>query len=258
MRRLGLKGVVRGKATKTTVPLLGQPRPLDLVNRQFNAPTPNRLWPFGECRHSPVGGELSDFTYAASWRGFVYAAFVIDAYARKIVGWRVSTSMTAELVLDAIAARQDFPSDIGVVSIDIDSCDYAIFEKMRVIKPSILVIEFNWGIPADIDYHDDPAEPLLRHSAKALARLGREKGFRIVACVGPNVILLREDLIDEGRRGAIPGDMPVEAFFDYAYARRRRLMADVIRCKEYATRPFFDRNPSWSERLIFRLYHAGM
>ena len=89
MRLMGLRGVMRGKPAKTTVPDPGQPCPLDRVNREFNAPAPNRLW-------------LSDFTYVSTWRGFAYVAFVIDAFARRIVGWRVSTSMTAEFVLDAL------------------------------------------------------------------------------------------------------------------------------------------------------------
>ena len=89
MRRMGLVGVVRGKAVKTTTPEPGAPCPLDRVQRQFHAPRPNALW-------------LSDFTYVATWRGFAYVAFVIDAYARRIVGWRVSPSMTTPLVLDAL------------------------------------------------------------------------------------------------------------------------------------------------------------
>ncbi len=77
MRDMGLQGVIRGKSVKTTVSDKAAPCPLDHVNRQFKAPRPNVLW-------------LSDFTYVATWTGFVYVAFVIDAYARRIVGWRVS------------------------------------------------------------------------------------------------------------------------------------------------------------------------
>lgn len=77
MRTMGLQGVIRGKSVKTTISDKAAPCPLDHVNRQFKAPRPNVLW-------------LSDFTYVATWTGFVYVAFVIDAYARRIVGWRVS------------------------------------------------------------------------------------------------------------------------------------------------------------------------
>ena len=89
MRVMGLRGVVRGKTVKTTVQNPAAPCPLDRVNRQFHAPSPNQLW-------------VSDFTYVATWSGFVYVAFVIDAYARRIVGWRVSRTATAGFVLDAL------------------------------------------------------------------------------------------------------------------------------------------------------------
>jgi putative transposase len=89
MRQMGLKGVVRGKSIRTTVSDAAAPCPRDRVNRQFTAPRPNALW-------------VSDFTYVATWLGFVYVAFVIDAFARRIVGWRVARSARAEFVLDAL------------------------------------------------------------------------------------------------------------------------------------------------------------
>lgn len=89
MKSMGLQGVIRGKPVKTTVQDKAAPCPLDRVNRQFHAPAPNRLW-------------LSDFTYVSSWSGFVYVAFVIDAYARRIVGWRASRTAHASFVLDAL------------------------------------------------------------------------------------------------------------------------------------------------------------
>lgn len=89
MAELGLKGVIRGKPVRTTVTDAAAPCPLDHVNRQFQAPRPNALW-------------VSDFTYVATWSGFVYVAFVIDAYARRIVGWRVSRTAYAGFVLDAL------------------------------------------------------------------------------------------------------------------------------------------------------------
>ncbi len=89
MRVMGLHGVIRGKAIRTTTPDKAAPCPLDHVNRQFHAPAPNRLW-------------VSDFTYVSTWSGFVYVAFVIDAYARRIVGWRVSRTPHASFVLDAL------------------------------------------------------------------------------------------------------------------------------------------------------------
>ena len=89
MRAMGLEGVIRGKLIRTTVSDKGAPCPLDHVNRQFHAPAPNMLW-------------VSDFTYVATWTGFVYVAFVIDTYARRIVGWRVSRTAHASFVLDAL------------------------------------------------------------------------------------------------------------------------------------------------------------
>jgi putative transposase len=89
MRSLGLQGAVRGRKCRTTIADEGAERPLDLVKRQFQASRPNQLW-------------VADFTYVATWAGFVYVAFVIDAFARRIVGWRVARSMRAELVLDAL------------------------------------------------------------------------------------------------------------------------------------------------------------
>jgi transposase InsO family protein len=89
MRRQGLRGVVRGKVVRTTVSDGKAPCPLDRVNRQFRAERPNQLW-------------VSDFTYVSTWQGWLYVAFVIDVFARRIVGWRVSTSMKTDFVLDAL------------------------------------------------------------------------------------------------------------------------------------------------------------
>ena len=89
MKKMALQGVIRGRRVRTTVADTAAPCPLDHVNRQFKAPRPNVLW-------------VSDFTYVATWVGFVYVAFVIDAYARRIVGWRISRSAHAGFVLDAL------------------------------------------------------------------------------------------------------------------------------------------------------------
>ena len=89
MRAMGLEGIIRGKTVRTTMSDKAAPCPLDHVNRQFHAPAPNRLW-------------VSDFTYVATWTGFVYVAFVIDTYARRIVGWRASRTAHAGFVLDAL------------------------------------------------------------------------------------------------------------------------------------------------------------
>lgn len=98
MRREGLRGVVRGATTRTTLGDTPATVP-DLVDRQFVATRPNQLW-------------VSDLTYIATWRGFVYAAFVIDVFARRIVGWRVSSSLHTDLALDALDQALHDRSDL--------------------------------------------------------------------------------------------------------------------------------------------------
>jgi transposase InsO family protein len=89
MRQMGIQGIRRGKRIRTTVPDRKITCPSDKVNRQFTATRPNQLW-------------VSDFTYVSTWQGWLYVAFVIDVFARRIVGWRVSRSMTTGFVLDAL------------------------------------------------------------------------------------------------------------------------------------------------------------
>jgi putative transposase len=102
MRELGIAGVVRGKPKRTTIPAVLTDRPGDLVERRFSATAPNRLW-------------VADLTYVRTCSGFCYVAFIIDAYSRRIVGWRVSTSLRTDLALDALEmaiwARRD--GDLG-------------------------------------------------------------------------------------------------------------------------------------------------
>ena len=103
MRQLGLVGAIRGRRFKTTVPDTSVSRPADLVNRAFVATRPNALW-------------VADLTYVATWKGFVYVAFVIDVFARMIVGWRVSTSLRTDLALDALEqALYARPTSDGLV-----------------------------------------------------------------------------------------------------------------------------------------------
>jgi putative transposase len=117
MRDLGLRGIVRGKGYQTTIPDESALRPADLVNRQFTAERPNQLW-------------VADFTYVATWRGPVFVAFVIDVFSRMIVGWRVSTSMKADFVLDALEQALHARGDI----------DGLIHHSDRGTQPG-----FNWS-----------------------------------------------------------------------------------------------------------------
>lgn len=102
MRRAALAGRVRGKKKRTTIPADVGARPADLVDRRFVASAPNQLW-------------IADITYVATWSGFAYAAFVTDVFSRRIVGWRVSSSLRSDLALDALEmaiwTRRDNPLD---------------------------------------------------------------------------------------------------------------------------------------------------
>jgi transposase InsO family protein len=89
MRNLGLTGVIGGKKKRTTIPDPQAERPADLVERNFRASEPNRLW-------------VADLTYVSTWSGFCYVAFIIDVYSRMIVGWQCSKTLRAELCLDAL------------------------------------------------------------------------------------------------------------------------------------------------------------
>jgi len=132
MKRLGLEGVRRGKVVRTTVPDKGVPCPLDRVNRQFKAERPNQLW-------------VSDFTYVSTWQGWLYVAFVIDVFARRIVGWRVSSTMRTDFVLDALEqalyARQPERADALVHHSDRGSQYVSIRYTERLaeagIEPSV-------------------------------------------------------------------------------------------------------------------------
>jgi transposase InsO family protein len=121
MRRLGLAGAVRGRAfTRTTIADATIPRPPDLVTRQFTATRPNQLW-------------VADLTYVATWRGFVYVAFVIDVFSRRIVVWRASSSLRSDLALDALEqALYDRP---------IGQSDRLVHHSDRSVQP-----EFDWSL----------------------------------------------------------------------------------------------------------------
>lgn len=105
MRELGIEGVIRGQRRRTTVPEPMAPRPSDLVNRRFTAQRPNQLW-------------LADLTYVRTWSGWVYVAFVLDAYSRRIVGWQAATHMRTDLPLDALEMalwRQKIKKDADLI-----------------------------------------------------------------------------------------------------------------------------------------------
>jgi putative transposase len=120
MREAGLEGVVRGKARRTTIADERADRPADLVERDFTATAPNRLW-------------VADFTYVATWSGVVYVAFVIDAFSRRIVGWKADTNMRTSLVLDTLEMalwsrdRAGLPVQAGLIEHHDNGSQYTSF-----------------------------------------------------------------------------------------------------------------------------------
>ena len=135
MREMGLQGAVRGKTVRTTISDKAAPCPRDKVNREFRAPAPNRLW-------------VSDFTYVATWTGFVYVAFVIDVFARRIVGWRVSRSAETRFVLDALeqALHTRRPAESGLIHhsdrVQYVSIKYTERLAEAGIEPSVATLEW--------------------------------------------------------------------------------------------------------------------
>ena len=113
--------------------------------------------------------------------------------------------------LDDIYKKHNLDPKIGVLSIDIDSLDYYVFDSLEYVDPQIAIIEFNNVMPVYVDYVDPKGELFLRHSAKALERLGKQKGYILVACTVTNVILIKEELYNEE---AMPQG-PVEWLYDY-------------------------------------------
>ena len=135
-----------------------------------------------------------------------------------------------ENAIDNIVKRTNFPSHIGVLSLDIDSNDIEIFENLTYVTPDIVIIEFNHEIPADIVYRDLPGDIFFRHSAKAVEAAAKARGFRVVACSGPNAILVREALITPEIAKRLPV-ATIEDLFDYDFVRGRRSMSRLVQSK---------------------------
>src|SRR5690554_398453 len=130
MCQLGLQGVRRGHVIRTTIPDGRVVCPLNRVNRHFHADRPNQLW-------------VSDFTYVSTWQGWLYVAFVIDVFARRIVGWRVSNTMSTDFVLDALeqALYDRRPTDTLTHHSDRGSQYVSIRYTERLGKPGL---PWNW------------------------------------------------------------------------------------------------------------------
>ena len=135
MAELGLTGALRGKARRTTIADPTAPRPADLVQRRFAPPAPNRLW-------------VADLTYVSTWSGFAYVAFVVDAYARRILGWRVASTMATSMVLDAIEQAIWTRQQEGVLELKdvVHHTDYAeVCVKPRICGDGLR----SWGLLVD-------------------------------------------------------------------------------------------------------------
>ncbi|MDD5570026.1 MAG: hypothetical protein PHD97_02610 [Bacteroidales bacterium] len=125
--------------------------------------------------------------------------------------------------LDSIFEKHKIDSNIGVLSIDIDSADYYVWKYLTYVKPSIVIIEHNHTIPAYVNYKDPEGEVFLRASAKALEELGIEKGYKLICCTGTNSIFIKNEFFDNQY---FP-DLPVEALFDYSNCSIQKLSADT-------------------------------
>jgi putative transposase len=135
MAELGLTGATRGRVRKTTIADPASARPADLVQRQFGPPAPNRLW-------------VADLTYVSTWSGCAYVAFVVDAYARRILGWRVAATMATSMVLDSIEQAIWTRQQEGVMDLKdvVHHTDYAeVCVKPRVCGDGLR----SWGVLAD-------------------------------------------------------------------------------------------------------------
>jgi putative transposase len=169
MRQHGLQGVVRGKRRRTTIPDHGAERPVDLVDRDFTATAPNRLW-------------VADFTYVMTFSGVVYVAFVIDAYSRRIVGWKADSSMRTSLVLDTLEMalwsrqRSGLPVQAGLVHHHDAGSQYTSFAfTQRLIDA---------GVDASVGSVGDASDNALAESTIGLyktEKIRREGPWRTLA-----------------------------------------------------------------------------
>jgi putative transposase len=206
MGGLGLAGAVRGKTRRTTVPSEFSPRPADLVNRTFSAPAPNRLW-------------VADLTYVSTWAGFCYTAFVIDVFSRRIVGWRVSSSLRAELALDALemAIWSRRSADLaGLVHHSDRGVQYLAIRYTERLADA--------GVVNSVGSKGDSYDNALAESVNALYKaelIRRQRSWRTVA----DVELATAGWVDwwnERRLHSACGDIP-PAEFEAAYARLREV-----------------------------------
>ena len=197
--------------------------------------------------------------WISGWRALLIEGGA-KAYRRlqsNSAGYNVTTcndliEPTGTQSLDAIATNHGF-DEFGIASIDIDSCDYWIFAHLQT-RPAIVIIECNPDFPIRVSYHDPEGPSLLRHSARAVAELGVRKGYRAIACTGPNVILMRGDMIATNP-DAVP-NVPLHMLEDSAYAAGRSQW--IVGAKPFSYRPVYKRPPNPAVRAYFEMRAAGL
>lgn len=143
------------------------------------------------------------------------------------------------------------PTHLGVLSLDIDANELEFFENFDGMLVDIIILEFNYDFPPDVFYMDLPGDVFFRHSAKAVESMALRKGFRIVACAGPNAILVRNAAISERAAAQLP-DLPIEALFDYAYLRKKHTSRAVVRSKLVSEDLAFLGAPKFWNRVALR------
>jgi len=149
--------------------------------------------------------------------------------------------------LDNIFHDNNWPREIGVLSIDIDSFDYHVWKNINIVDAQIIVIEHNLFIPAYIDYHDPEDETFLRASAKALEKLGAEKGYKLICCTLSNSIFIKNELFNPEK---FP-DYPVEYLFDYSAVQAQILMTGTNDNRF----PVFSKKISKGRKLLNQFYY---
>lgn len=168
---------------------------------------------------------------------------------RNTVCLNFSIEASGPRALERIFTDANLPHEIGVLSLDIDSFDYHVWNEMKSLRPQVAIVEHNQNIPPHVDYYDPPGHVYLKCSAKALERVGRDKGYKLICCTQVNSIFVREDLFNAD---AFP-NMPVEWLFDYS-----ELKPQVIFTGEGGNMfPVFSRPArsvlKWWLRLYYRL-----
>jgi transposase InsO family protein len=203
---MGLCGMRRGKAFKTTIPDMDAAKPADLVERRFQATRPNELW-------------VADFTFVATWRGFVYVAFIIDVYSRMIVGWRLASTMKTDLVLDALEQALHARANIeGLIHHNDRGSQYLSIRYTERLAES--------GITMSVGSTGDSYDNALAESIIGLYKT------EVVRCRGPwkhieavEYAVLTWVVWFNNRRLLEPiGDVPL-AEFEQAYYQQRESLA---------------------------------